>query len=268
MLENKLFYKKINMREYAALISLQQLGLSHITLPFECMETEIVMPCADPISHRELSLSQIYRDCLKDLYSRKNDSFSPGIYAFYGSQEIPLGNDTYGTYLRRQIQDILNVVDKSQFEVIRTFAKFCRKSLSIGLERHYDSLNDLSKFSLLHGDLHTGNILIYHDQYKLIDFEFLRFGPRQLELSFLMSWDYLSGEQAFPPTADMIKTASCIAATFSLSKEEEQQIVDVFFPLIILLSIDGVNANRFANNTAFQKGLLSLYERLLQEGEL
>ena len=268
MLENKLFHKKINMREYAALISLQQLGLSHITLPFECLETELVMPFANSISPQKLSLSQIYRDCLKDLYSIKSDSFSPGVYAFYGSQVIPQGSDTYGAYLQRQIQDINNVVEKSQFEVVRSIAKYCRKSLNLGLERHYDSLNNLSKFSLLHGDLHTGNILVYHNQYKLIDFEFLRFGPRQLELAFLMSWDYISGEQPFPTTADMAKKTSCIATIFSLSEEEEQQIVDVFLPLIILLGIDGVNTNRFANNVAFQKGLLSLYERLLQEGVL
>lgn len=265
MSERDLFTKRLGEQEKTALNVLRNCGLSHITIPYFVKDTTLYMTCGTPVDAGRLSTVQLYRECLKDLHSVTAPAFTPRIYAFYGTDLHPYAGERYGAFLKRQVDALQAGKGSSQYKIINTVYSYCAQALAQGFVKHRAALDSLTSFSLLHGDLHCGNILELNGIYKLIDFEYLMFGPRQVEIAFLLFWTFISGEEPFPNSALLRKRISVTCAEMELDSEAVAQIEDVFFPLFLFLVADSLTKGRYADPFPFQKGLKSFYENMLPE---
>lgn len=263
MSERDFFTKRLGEREATALSVLRGCGLAHITVPYYINDTTLYMTCGTPIDMRSVSTSQLYKDCLKDLYAVKSSGFTPRIYAFYGANLPPFTGERYGSYLKRQVDALQAGIASSIYRIINTVFSYCMQVLAQGIAKHGTALDCLTSFSLLHGDLHFGNILEQNGIYKLIDFEYMMFGPPQVEISFLLFWPYISGEEPFPSLARLREKASVISAEIGLDSAAEAQLTDVYLPLFLFLVADNLTKGKYADPIPFQKGLKSFYENTL-----
>lgn len=265
MSETDLYSKRLGEREAAALNVLQVCGLTHITVPYRIEGSMLSMTRGTPVDIGSFSIARLFKDCLKELHSVKSLGFSPCIYAFYGVGLLPFEGERYGAYLKRQVDSLQTAKANSTYKIINAVFSYCSYELSKGIARHRAHLDSLTSFSLLHGDLHYGNILELNGVYKLIDFEYLMFGPPQVELSFLLFWHYISGEKPFPAPAQLRQQIAMICAEARLDAVAQAQIEEVFFPLFLFLAADSLAKGRYANPIPFQKGLKAFYENTLPE---
>lgn len=130
---------------------------------------------------------RLCRNLLIPLYKHKQRNFTPGIYKYFLPSNIDstVSSGNYITYITREFERIAK----------KTLIKSCSDSNPSMLLWYLKSLrrmkSDLTMqnwipprgFSLLHGDLHTANIIKNNGKYLLIDFEYLRYGPPELEVS-------------------------------------------------------------------------------------
>lgn len=263
---NELFCKQLCDQEAESLTVLAQLGLTHITVPFEIEQSTLIMAQGEPVEGAARLIESVYRDCLADLYSVKSARYSPGLYAFYGTPEVPSPGEPYGHYLARQSSSLLKSLEGCSFVIIRSIATFCSELLRKSFQKHMSALDSQETFSLLHGDLHSGNILQYRGAYKLIDFEFMRFGSVSMEIAFLLFWDYITGEAPFPPWDELRRLATRTGSMCCLSSEETAQITDVFLPVFLLCAASGLIRDCYSDPISIQKGLKSFYDECLVAG--
>lgn len=263
---NEFFCKQLCDQEAESLAVLDQLGLTHITVPFEIEQSTLIMAQGEPVEGAALLIEPVYRDCLADLYSVKSARYSPGLYAFYGTPEVPSPEEPYGHYLARQSSGLLKSLEGCSSVIIRSIAAFCSELLRKSFQKHMSALDSQQTFSLLHGDLHSGNILQYRGAYKLIDFEFMRFGPVSMEIAFLLFWDYITGEAPFPSRDDLTRQAECAGHICGLTSKEADQILTVFMPVFLLCAASGLIEKRYSDPISIQKGLKSFYVECLKDG--
>lgn len=265
MSENNSFSKIVGEKEASALNILRDCGLSHITVPYFIENTTLHMAYGTHVEAGSLETERLYKECLKDLYSVKASAFTPRIYAFYGANLTPFPDEKYGAYLKRQIDTLQAKKTVNRYQIINAVFSYCEEALAHGFIKHGAALDSITSFSLLHGDLHYGNILKLKDVYKLIDFEYLMFGPPQVEIAFLLFWTYISGEEPFPSPTLLRERVSEICAVTGLNSTVAEQLEDVFFPVLLFLAADSLTKGKYADPIPFQKGLKSFYENILPE---
>lgn len=263
MSENDFFCKRLGEQEASALNVLHDCGLSHITVPYKIEEAMLYMAYGDSVDAESLSATQLYQDCLKELHAVRTNRFTPRIYAFYGANLPLLAGEKYGAYLKRQTAALRANAVRSPYRIINAVFSYCSQALFQGFAKHEEALNGLSSFSLLHGDLHCGNVLSMNGVYKLIDFEFMMFGPSQAEIAFLIFWKYISGDVPFPAPACLREQVSAISVETGLGPAAKEQIAELYFPLFLFLAADSLTKGKYADPIPFQKGLKSFYENTL-----
>jgi hypothetical protein len=122
----------------------------------------------------------------ENLYVNTSDSFSTGIYKYFFTSDcikLKKDNEFYLPYLCSELLTLTKILglDKD-------------KTVKIQLNAITDEVSNSSNwapiggFKLLHGDLHSGNIVKKNSKIFLIDFEYLRYGAIELETAnFLIS---------------------------------------------------------------------------------
>lgn len=168
----------LNQREINALNCLNELELNYITVPYRIEGTDLYMQDGKTIEKGRIDKDKLFKECLSKMYRISFQNYSSGFYAFWKTNELPKLGERYGTYLSRIVKN--SPCD----DECRELRDFCVLSLNKNIRK----LNEFDSFYLLHGDLHLGNILLYDNKYKLIDFEFMRIGPIEIELVFLFYW--------------------------------------------------------------------------------
>lgn len=147
---------------------------------------------------RNLSLTDIApgnfirlcQNLLVPLYQHTQGKFTPGIYKYFlpSNVDSTVPSDKYLPYVTRKLAKIAKRTINSNYSdfdpsTLIWYLKSLRKT------EKYLSIQNWTPsrgFSLLHGDLHTGNIIKRNGKYLLIDFEYLRYGPPELEVSNLL----------------------------------------------------------------------------------
>ncbi len=146
-----------------------------------------------PIEYTDFApsnLTQLHQTLFAALHRFKRDSFTPGIYKYFTPYSITYKSRTtdYVPHIVQQLKRILNRMSKvlSQLPSDTTLAKLLSYIEYVG--SRLEGWNPSTGYSLLHGDLHIGNIVKKNHRFLLIDYEYLRYGAPELELAnFIMS---------------------------------------------------------------------------------
>lgn len=126
---------------------------------------------------------RLYYKCLQYFYNVRKTYYSQGYYAYISNQrdaisqkQIDASQVRYVVYQKMLFDGTL---DESEFmsECLRGLVKYLQKKF-----RTYSKWKP-QRFCLLHGDLFLPNIIVVENNPKLIDLEYIRFGPREVELA-------------------------------------------------------------------------------------
>lgn len=267
MEDSLVFREKIlSASEIHAYNLLHELKLDNIMIPHTLQGNKLKMVKGVHPSRLELDFVQLYQNVLCKLYAVKSSNFTPGIYSFFNSficnNNTTAGESLYLDYVVMEQQNIFRncgkyikpIVVRTYSESINQFAKWC--------ERNRNSF--MPEYVLLHGDLFIGNILFYHNAYKLIDLEFLRFGPKELEIAFLLCWDFISNPMLKLYSHYVIsKNIDALVAAKIIKEADVLSIINGFMPLIVSLACIAASANLYTDSNIILDGCNSLWNDCL-----
>jgi hypothetical protein len=131
---------------------------------------------------------ELYLNLLVPLHRFKRESFTPGVYKYFA--QYNLSRETNGQHY---VPYIMNELEKIVQNLLIHFPRLSEDTIFINLVRYlryntwyFENWEPLGGYSLLHGDLHIGNIVKRDNNYLLIDFEYLRYGVVELEVANLV----------------------------------------------------------------------------------
>jgi len=143
-----------------------------------------------------LNFHKLYFNLLVPLHKFKNESFTPGIYKYFGPQNLnyKVNNQKYIPYIFSKFEKLIqsasfqfpNLIEDKTFITLLKHLK--------NMKENFKNWKPIDGYSLLHGDLHIGNIVKRNNNFLLIDFEYLRYGTAELEIANLiiscLLWNY------------------------------------------------------------------------------
>lgn len=209
MLKLKVFFplliQKMINSEIFNLLYLQKYVPNVIPYIFQVNENSYILERCTPIELLDFkvkSLEKIYNTLLNQLYSVKYKHYSLGLYKYFEPSNLDQYETRYNYFF------YINNIIKNYFGLIKKWNhKSCYDQNKLSLlvtridkqSKQLDNWEPAFGYNLLHGDLHIGNIVKKKDTYYLIDYEYLRYGPKELELvNFIYSavfYQYLNGTE-------------------------------------------------------------------------
>lgn len=259
--------KQISISEICAYNLLHELNLDSIMIPYVLHGDRLEMAKGTHPSRLELDFVKLYTQVLCKMYKVKSTEFTPGIYSFfYGSNEK---NDSTEKqlYLEHIVEihkkffhncgeKINPLVEQTYLESTSCFIKWC--------EENMDTFSP--EYVLLHGDLFIGNILSYRGEYKLIDPEFIRFGPNILELSFLLCWDFISNPTLRAYSSYIVfKNIGELLENKIIKQGDVESIINGFIPMIVSLVSVAASANLYKDSGIILDGCNSLWNNFKEK---
>ena len=131
---------------------------------------------------------KLYIKLIIPLHRFNNKNFTPGIYKYFApcSLNFEIKNQYYVPYIMSEFEKIINnlslqIKDLLQDVIFSNLLKFLRH-----FGKQFKKWKPVNGYSLLHGDLHIGNIVKKENNFLLIDFEYLRYGASELEIANLV----------------------------------------------------------------------------------
>lgn len=211
----------------------KQVMLPHILLGDFCL-----MPMAKKLVWNQRPDPARMADLLIRWYGRTTNSYSEGIYSFARkgrTRKAP--NMPYYRYIKQEIDDLLLHTDiKPEYLEIEKLA--CRM-----WEQGYELYKDTFfwSYNFLHGDMHSGNIVSFRGQYRLIDWEYFRTGPKEIELAFYLCWDYFRWENCTRNLQNMLDEIQVMQEKKLISLYEKERILYLLIPMWMLLLVVYLN---------------------------
>lgn len=232
------------------------LGLNHITVPSLMTGDTLVTQAADYVSRHELDVGKLYADCLRHLYCHEHASYSGGIYAYFShSDRADHQSDPFLDHLEREMEAAVALLGAGIRDDLRDIFTSAR-------DRFARSIVDSAvracplRYTLLHGDLHVGNIVMLDDRYRLIDFEYMRVGPREMDLSFLLCWDFFSDAPAAHHARETIsRDLDQLSRCGIVDAGSMGLIVDALIPMYQMLACLYVSAGKYRDTRDYIEGL-------------
>lgn len=243
--------KKITFEQKEILSVLDDLDLLRCTLVHHIQDDTLFEYSGEHVSRLSWDIIGLYHQAIKPFHEIKFTNYMPGLYCFI-SAAPPEQTDDYLSYLDKLVQT--QVFSVGQNSVLREAYAACHKSIC----KMREAQAVIDSFSLLHGDLHNGNILAYNGRYALIDFEYLRVGPSELEWAFLLFWDYITQPNIQLRRKLKEKTASDISAAYDtgiLTAYQVFLIITLFLPAIVCAGIVGCIEETYRDSLQIQRSL-------------
>lgn len=220
---------------------LESLGFDKIIPSFYINENKIVYKKEKklPVAAKfDVNLfDKIFKDILLCLYKNKNEFYSSGLYSYLNFQyPLKLFNKTGKGYFEHLMEEYLAIVHR--YNILNNKERILLQYYELVQERLilYKETN-IEKFHLLHGDFHIGNILYSQDdkKYKMIDFEYVRYGMPELEIANFIVQLLDGGNYVYPYfnqyikiIYDFVKKNTCFDCKI---------IHDVFLPLLLFFRL-------------------------------
>lgn len=131
------------------------------------------------------NLHCVYKNLLASLHKHKREGFTPGVYKYFVPYPVQSENrdEEYIPHLLDQLQRIVASVSIQQPKMITEDTFVCLFEHIAGVGSQLRGWKPLGGYSLLHGDLHIGNVVKKNRKYLLIDYEYLRYGAKELEIA-------------------------------------------------------------------------------------
>ncbi len=134
------------------------------------------------------NFDKLYLKLLGPLYKFREKSFTQGIYKYFAPNSLnsKVRNQKYIPYIMAEFEEIIENVSTQVPKLLEdlmfvSLLKFLKKD-----SRYFKNWKPMNGYSLLHGDLHIGNIVKRNNDFLLIDFEYLRYGAVELETANLI----------------------------------------------------------------------------------
>lgn len=221
--------EKVKMDAVKALSEGRKTAIPHVFVGNYC-----VMPMAKNMVRFQRPDPVKMASLLSNWYRRTTKSYSEGIYSFARqgrtrkAPEMP-----YYTYLKQEIDSLLlHTTVKQEYLEIKTIA---RQMWEDGYEMYKDTY--FWSYHFLHGDLHVGNIVSFRGQYRLIDWENLRSGPKEMELAFYLCWDYFRWEDDERDFQNLLDEIEIFCDEKLLHRYEKERILYCLIPMWMLVLV-------------------------------
>lgn len=141
-----------------------------------------------PEDFKPSNFYRLYTNLLMPLHKFKRKSFTPGIYKYFKPYSLKheVKEQHYVLYIMNEFEKIVQGVSVCFSGLLEDvmFTNLVRYLKSIS--KHFENWRPKTGYSLLHGDLHIGNIVKKGNNYLLVDFEYLRYGAAELEVANLV----------------------------------------------------------------------------------
>lgn len=259
MLKDNDLKKKIISKEEVEIIGiLEYFSLKDITLIYSLNDNTLYERVGFHQSRLEWDIIKIYSEVLYPLHVIKTNSFTPGVYTFINSGNR-VRNDDYFDHILDELKVFVlqhkgNTLIGTMWKTINERINTLRKKGVI-----------FNQYSLLHGDLHNGNILVFDNHYKLIDFEYVRFGPVCIEWAFLLFWDLIV-ETNIKKREKIVKLIGKeireLLDKQVLNNIQVEMIIDIFIPIILCSSLHYAISSKYEKSIQIKNGIVRfwLYE--------
>lgn len=255
--------KRITQAEKNAYSVLKELGLSSVTIPHEIDGMLLRMQRGVHPDRLGLDFPKFYRQALFHLYSCSYESFSPGIYSFIYT-DVAIGDKSYLQYLRSAVH---LAYQNAKSQIADSIIPLCRESMDMFMQASISLAEEYSpKYVLLHGDLFIGNILLYNEDYKLIDWEYLRLGPKELELAFCLCWDFITHVELCHYSSYVIaRDINALVSEGCIDSISKEAILNIFIPMIVVLSSVYASMSMYDDSNDILAGLSAFWPKYHKE---
>lgn len=266
----KLHKKKLSNFEIEIVHLLKELTLIENTLIQSVEGNTLIEFEGHHIERLKWNIVKLYNEAIKPFHRIHSDRFTPGIYSFMSSNIVDLEKD-YRVHLLSELNRLISFSSSQDEKILLKNEIFNVVSDSIALLIRENI--EIKNFCLLHGDLYNGNLLFYNNKYVLIDFEYVRFGPFQLDITFLIFWDYIS-------ESDNLKRRKSIDSALSNIKDLKFNgiindldiflILDLFLPVLLCCTLQFCEGNKYLNSEEISEGIKRfwVYEYSIFKGEI
>lgn len=244
----KMHYKKISKKDIEIISLIQELNLMKITLINRVQGNILIEYEGKHIGRTQWDILKMYEEIIYPFHSVKTSQYSAGIYSFWDGVSLNY-EKSYLDYLKNEIEVL------RKFPVTDSYTRFRSEICGIAinaLEKFIKKGVDVKEFSLLHGDLYNGNILINAGRYVLIDFEYLRFGPPLLEWAFLLCWDLIVNDNKEIRKRIVLKVLSekkKLIENNILTQLEMEMIFEMYMPVILSYAVHSAINNQYKEST-------------------
>lgn len=259
-MKNK-FKKITNSTEIQKLSIINDLDLSFITVPYEIIDNILYMEVGTQESRLKLDIVNLYNQCLQYIYNFHFNYYSNGIYSFY--KVIPYKMEDYREFLFIQLNFLESLLlKKMETDLLEKYVK-----IKDVLEKYKKNASPIvTNFTVLHGDLFNGNIVKYKGKYKLIDFEYLLIGKRELELSFLLVWDFFSNKNIVQYSKVIInRDIELLFNNEIINDFEKKEIINFYIPYLFLFSCLNLTSGKYYDKESIKYCLKSVEWRIKSE---
>ena len=247
--------KTISNQEIEIIALLKELSLAENTLIHSVQNNILIEYEGYHIERAKWRIIKMYKEAIMPFHSIHSKRFTPGIYSFMSSNM--LSNETdYRRYLLSELERII-VINSPESETTHLKKEIytVAKTEIEGLIRNDIEIKD---FCLLHGDLYNGNILIYDDRYSLIDFEYLRFGPSQMEWAFLLFWDTiteLNNHKRKNCVNSIMQNIAELKEAGILTNTCHMLIINMFLPVLLCTVLQYCENKKYENTAEILQGI-------------
>lgn len=142
----------------------------------------------EPEDFEPANFYKLYAELLMPLHKFKRKSFTPGIYKYFAPYSLKreVKEQHYVPYIMNEFEKIVRDVSVRFSGLLEDvmFTNLVKYLKSIS--KYFENWQPQTGYSLLHGDLHIGNIVKKGNNYLLVDFEYLRYGAAELEVANLV----------------------------------------------------------------------------------
>lgn len=183
------------------------------------------------------NVSTIYNNLFLHIYAFKHKRFTKGVYKYFGynglnSESI---SDSYVLDLMNSLESYIDLFhnkypllyeDKVFIDLVSRVRKDGEK---------FARWVPCDGYSLLHGDLHVGNIVKKRNKYLLIDFEFLQYGRPEIEIANLIISALIWNYENFSNKDEIKETVINYLDTYSKLPSIEGPLFKFFFYYVQIL---------------------------------
>lgn len=228
-----IYIKKIDKFEKRNIRLLKEINLDKLMLPSTEFLYYSIMVKAEVVNFNERADVRQIANLLDDLYEKRVPTFSTGIYAFMGSQQTVNADEPYYLHLEREVE---RIVQKTRIDTDKKYY------FNMAYEMYRSKIKGvrnlkLDNYVLLHGDLHSRNIVKWKNSYKLIDWEYLQMGLREIEIAYYLIWDYLGNIDYYDDFERLKYEINIFELRGLISLEERQRILNIIIPMFFVLCI-------------------------------
>lgn len=242
------YIKKENPIEIISLKILEELKIIKKVYPDYMVKDNIIYVKMCNQENFKESFFRCIDLCHNYLYSHHFDCLTDGIYSYIGIKEN-IESENFADRMRLFLEHI----SKGRY-----YDKELLSSVIKNISDYYSEIKN-SRLCLLHGDLHMGNVVVDDGEVKLIDFEYMRVGIPELELSYFMILSSFALDD------------NIIVEFLNMAKEKifimgyNMNLINLIFMPVVIISVRYYKETNYILNKSITKNKIKIIEDFIKK---